>query len=180
MKKHWVIVGSMMAMVVMGCGKGNEKATSQSGYRDANVVEQASLHPSESLSEAVPAVSQSMEPTPESGPVGSEKIADSSTPPDLLAKVSKETVIRGETVDIVAEASTDVVDMILSDGYGTEQALTFDAGTGTWRTSYRVPLKMHLDRLGLSIVAHNDQTRWRRVWVFLTLPENAAQADSCP
>lgn len=182
MKKHWVFLGSMMVVAVVGCGNEDERSTSQRGYRDANVVEQASLNRSESPGEAVPAVSQSAQATTvslETGPVASEKIADSSTPPDLLAKASKEIVTRGETVEVVAEGSADVIEMTLTDGYGITVPMVFDAPSSTWRASYRVPLSMHLDRLGLAITAKNDENRWRRVWVFLNLPENAAKADSC-
>jgi hypothetical protein len=175
MTKHWMGLVSALVIgaAVAGCGKDNEVATSQTGYRDSNRIENASTKSVESQP-AMPAVSNE--------PVSSEPATDvqvtGSKAPDLLAKVSKETVACGETIDITAQGSSDVVEMILSDGYGTTQALQFDAESSTWRTAYRVPLNMKLDRLGLSIKAKNDDNRWRRVWVFLNLPENSAKADS--
>jgi hypothetical protein len=184
MTKHWLILGSALAMAGagVGCGKENDSATAQSGYHDANVAEQASVRASESKPETVPAVSGSglsageMRAEPVTGSVPETK--PSSGAPDLLAKVSKELVTRGETVDITAEGSPDVTEMLLSDGYGTTQTLMFDAESNTWKTAYRVPLNMKLERLGLSIRAKNGDNRWRRVWVFVSLPENSAKADS--
>ena len=174
MTKRWIVLVGALALAGagVGCGKDKEVATSQVGYRDSNVIENASARSSETMS--TPAVSgsglSSEEMRAES--VGETGLQPGSKAPDLLAKVSKETVARGETIDITAQGSSDVIEMILSDGYGTTQALQFDAESNTWRTAYRVPLNMRLDRLGLSIKAKNDDNRWRRVWVFLNLPEN--------
>jgi len=173
MTKHWSLLGSALVIAaVAGCGKDKEVATSRAGYRDSNVVENASTRSSETM--PTPAVSGSGLSAEEvrAEPVG---LQPGSKAPDLLAKVSKETVARGETIDITAQGSSDVVEMILSDGYGTTQALQFDAESSKWKTAYRVPLNMRLDRLGLSIKAKNDDNRWRRVWVFLNLPENTVE-----
>ena len=173
MTKHWSLLGSALVIAaVAGCGKDNEVATSQAGYRDTNVSENASTRSSETM--PTPAVSGSGLSGEEmhAEPGVQPEVKPGSKAPDLLAKVSKETVARGETIDISVQGSADVIEMILSDGYGTTQALQFDAESSTWRTAYRVPLNMWLDRLGLSIKAKNDDNRWRRVWVFLNLPEN--------
>ena len=181
MTKRMVVAGvfalALAALVASGCGKNDEVATSQVGYRDSNVIENASTKSVETKPEAAPAslsgpVSTSTEPGPESMQVAGAKS------PDLLANVSKSTVARGETIDISAQGSSDVVEMILYDGYGTTQSLVFDADSNTWKTAYRVPLNMKLERLGLSIKAKNGDERWRRVWVFLNLPENAVAKEA--
>ncbi len=169
MKKHWMVLAGALAVAGagVGCNKDDEVATAKSGYRNSNVVENASSRSVESP--ATPAASGT--------PVSSEPLTDvqvaGSKAPDLLAKASKDIASRGETIDITAQGSPDVVEMLLSDGYGTTQTLQFDAESNTWKTAYRVPLNMRLERLGLSIKAKNDENRWHRVWVFLTLPENA-------
>jgi len=178
MTKHGLILGSalLIAAAVAGCGKDKEVATSQVGYRDANVAENASTRSSETKPEVTPALSGSglsaEEMRAESVPGVKPEATPGTKAPDLLAKVSKDIVTRGETVDIVAQGSPDVVEMLLSDGYGTTQTLMFDAESSTWKTAYRVPLNMKLERLGLSIRAKNGDNRWHRVWVFLSLPEN--------
>jgi len=177
MEKNWmVLVGTiaLAAAVSTGCNKEDEVATAQAGYRNSNVVEQASTRSLESKPEAVPAVTSPSMPL-HSEP-GSDMQVEGAKAPDLLVKSSKETVTRGETIELSAQGSPDVVEMMLSDGYGTTQSLVFDAASSTWKTTYRVPLNMNLERLGLSIKARNGDERWRRVWVFLTLPENAEKA----
>jgi hypothetical protein len=42
-----------------------------------------------------------------------------------------------------------------------------DAGSPSWRATYRVPLKPMHERWGLSVTARNGSDRWRRVWVFV-------------
>ena len=172
MKKNWMVLAGALALAALGvgCNKEEDVATAQAGYRNTNVVEQASTRSIESKPEAVPAVTASSTASPEPG---NEMQVEGAKAPDLLVKSSKESVLRGETIDITAQGSPDVVEMLLSDGYGTTQSLVFDAASQTWKTAYRVPLNMKLERLGLSIKAKNGDERWRRVWVFLTLPENA-------
>src|SRR5262245_45438434 len=149
MTKRWMVLAGVLAMAGagVGCNKEDDIATAQSGYRNTNVVEQASTRSVESKPEAVPAMTSSnsisSSGTPEPG--NDMQVAGGKTP-DLLAKVSKEIVARGETIDISAQGSTDVVEMILSDGYGTTQSLVFDAESNTWKTAYRVPLNMKLER----------------------------------
>jgi hypothetical protein len=174
MTKRWMVAAGALALALAsaGCNKEDDVATAQAGYRNTNVVEQASTRSIESE----PAVSGS------STSVNTEPVADvqvaGSKAPDLLAKASMEVVSRGETIEISAQGSPDVTEMILYDGYGTTQSLVFDADSNTWKTAYRVPLNMKLERLGLSIKAKNGDERWRRVWVFLNLPENAVAKDA--
>ena len=176
MTKRWMVLAG--ALVVMGtgvgCNKEEEVATAQSGYRNSNVVENASTRSVES--KAIPAISGSQLSAEElhAEPVTDVQVSGSKAP-DLLAKAAKEVVSRGETIEITAQGSPDVIEMLLSDGYGTTQSLQFDATSSTWKTAYRVPLNMKLERLGLSIKAKNDENRWRRVWVFLNLPENTVE-----
>ena len=174
MMKRWMVLVAAVGLAAAGCGKNDEVATSQVGYRDSNTIQNASTRSIESKPEAMPGVSTPSAPL-SSGPVNDMQV-EGSTAPDLLAKSSKDIVARGETIDISAQGSSDVIEMILSDGYGTTQSLVFDAASNTWKTAYRVPLNMKLERLGLSIKAKNGDERWRRVWVFLNLPENTEKA----
>jgi hypothetical protein len=173
-----ILAGALVVMAAaIGCGKNDEVATSQVGYRNSNVIENASTKSiqTNTLSPASLGTAESGAPKE---PVNDMQV-EGATAPDLLVNVSKKTALRGETIELSAQGSPDVVEMMLSDGYGTTQSLVFDAASSTWKTAYRVPLNMKLERLGLSVKAKNGDERWRRVWVFLTLPENAV-ANAAP
>ena len=104
--------------------------------------------------------------------------------PDLQVTISDTLVYRREHVDVTARTTSDAVEVVLWDGIGDRQALAYDEAAGLWRGRYRVPLTTPSDRLGLSVIAKNSQSRWRRVWVFLSVrdersrPEEAAILDS--
>jgi hypothetical protein len=89
-----------------------------------------------------------------------------SEPPDVVASIADSLITPGTVVTVLATGSPDVVTMTLADGLGKPKALTYDAATNVWKTSYRVPLKATTARLGFSITASNSHQQWRRVWVF--------------
>ncbi len=99
-------------------------------------------------------------------------------PPDVVATETELVAVPGSIVEILAEGSDDVVEMILSDGGRTNAAFRFDEGAGLWRASYRMPLRPASNRIGLSVTAKNAEKRWRRVWVFVKVPSEVAEADS--
>ena len=89
-------------------------------------------------------------------------------------------VTPGETVELTARGTPDVVEVTLWDGVHERLAFTRDAEGNTWRVQYRVPLRLKSERLGLSVTAKNEAGRWRRVWLFLKLRDGASEtrADS--
>ena len=81
--------------------------------------------------------------------------------------------INPQTGAILALASTPSYDP-------SSFAGTSDTDAKAWRVHYRVPLKTHIDRLGLSITAANGTNRWKRVWVFLDIAGGVpAESDGC-
>lgn len=90
-----------------------------------------------------------------------------SLPPEIAVDVMDHTVEPGEAIEITALGSPDVRDVILSDGLGRTTAFVYDIPAKAWKAWYRVPMKHEGERLGLSVTAKNDGSRWRRVWLFL-------------
>jgi hypothetical protein len=111
----------------------------------------------------------------QSSPSDSESVSETSLPPDLSATVMDTEVTPGESVQLYVEATPDVVEMTLWDGLHDKQSLTYDSEAKVWHGSYRVPLSS-TGRIGLSVTARNDASRWRRVWVFLTVNRDEAKA----
>jgi len=93
--------------------------------------------------------------------------AADSMPPDVSAWGPDSVLTPGAVVEISAKGSDDVVEMVLSDGIGKKQWMVYDETENVWRTFYRVPVNGSSDRLGLSVTAKNNLSRWHRVWVFL-------------
>ena len=106
----------------------------------------------------------------------SDSVSETSLPPDLSATVMDTEVTPGESVQLYVEATPDVVEMTLWDGLHDKQSLTYDSEAKVWQGSYRVPLSS-TGRIGLSVTARNDASRWRRVWVFLTVSRDEAKAE---
>jgi len=160
-----MLVAIAAGMVAVGCG--SEK------------IEQASAG-----STSTPAVTaQSSEPVlpAPSAEVAPQGESTTSTPPDgpapeVAVSVSDTLVVPGGVVELIANASEDVVEVSLKDDLGRKQPFAYDAERKSWRTSYRVPMRMPSERLALSVTARNDSHRWHRVWVFLGVrPEGSVQ-----
>ena len=104
-------------------------------------------------------------------------------PPEIVANVTDSLVVPGSVVEITAEGSSDVTEIVLSDGRGQSRPFVFDASANVWRASYRVPLRSTTERLGLSATATNGGSRWKRVWIFLNvLPKQttaSAEGEGC-
>jgi len=160
---------------VLGCGNHkSERAAAGSGGGPSATVE-----PYVSV---VPASTEGMRAQGSD----SEAVPADSLPPDVTASASETLAFPGNTVEITARASADVVEVVLWDGIGRRQSFAYDTTAGVWRASYRVPLGISRDRLGLSVTAKNGRELRDRVWVFLQIQREApaepevAQPDSQP
>ncbi len=87
--------------------------------------------------------------------------------PDVVADIVDTLVTPGSVVEITAEGSSDITAVALQDGLGRRQAFAYDTDARVWRVSYRVPMRIPGERMGLSVTARNDAGRWHRVWVFV-------------
>ena len=112
-------------------------------------------------------------------PVGSVD-GDRSVPPDLVAAVSDTFVTAGQPIEVKVQGTSDIVEMALADGRGDPIPMVRDSSDDTWRVDYRVPLRPKQSRLGLSVTAKNEQKKWARVWLFLTVDDGKQQVESTP
>jgi hypothetical protein len=156
-----LIAGSVMvAFLAMGCGRGNkERAAATTGE---GPIPASETIPSTAIVPAS-AVTQEATTTQEPQPTSQVDVL----PPDVAASVADSLAIPGEVIEITAMASSDASSVILTDALGAKYPFTYDSATSDWRVSYRVPIKIHTDRLGLSVTATNGGSRFKRVWVFL-------------
>jgi hypothetical protein len=166
-------VGLIAAAVVVsfiagGCGEKRQEGATASAGPSAIATPDAAV--------AAVTPGQSGTPQPENDPVA---YADS-LPPEVAVSVADSHVVPGAAVEITAEGSGDVTDLLLSDGVGRPQAFVYDVSGKVWRTFYRVPMKRSLDRVALSVTAKNGSSHWRRVWLFLDIEREpaATQPDS--
>jgi hypothetical protein len=110
-----------------------------------------------------------------SPPAESLTTSPAETPaPEVAVSVSDTLVTAGGIVELTALASEDAVELQLQDDLGRKQPFSYDGARKEWRSTYRVPMRLSSDRLALSVTARNDAHRWRRVWVFLGVKEDAA------
>jgi len=112
-------------------------------------------------------------------PVGTVN-GEHSLPPDLVAAVSDTFVTAGQPIEVTVQGTPDVAEMALSDGRGDPLPMVRDSSDDTWRVDYRVPLRPKQNRIGLSVTAKNDQKKWARVWLFLTVDDGKQQVESVP
>ena len=101
-----------------------------------------------------------------------------SVAPDVVFAVSDTFVTAGQPIEVTASATEDVTAMALSDGRGDSLPMVRDTTGGMWRVNYRVPLRPHGNRLGLSVTAKNDTQQWRRVWLFLQVTDGKPQVQA--
>ena len=158
MKSHFMgalLVAAAAATLAAGCGE--------------QKIEQASA--SSNVEPAAMSAPVAQPATPVEG--GSTSQAESTSNaaegpgPEVAASIGDTLGTLGGVVEITAEASDDVVEVVLKDDLGRKQPLSYDADHKVWKTSYRVPMRLSSDRLGLSVTARNDAHQWRRVWLFL-------------
>jgi len=159
---------ALTALVAAGCGGSSTSSTEDTSTKaqEAPVVEQDASYATyrhdepgdvESAGEAKSQIPMARSGEPQ--------------PPDVQVEVSDTMVQRRDRVDVTARTTADAVEVVLWDGIGERQALTYDESANVWRGSYRVPLRTPSDRLGLSVTAKDSSHRWRRVWSFLEIRE---------
>jgi len=166
---------------VLGCGNHKtERAAAKSG---GGASPMATVEPYVSV---VPASTEGMQAQAGLEAPDSEATPADSLPPDVTASVNESAAYPGKTVEVTARTSADAVEVILWDGFGRKQSFAYDSTAGVWRASYRVPLRIALDRLGLSVTARNGHELRDRVWVFLQIQREtpaeppASQPESQP
>jgi hypothetical protein len=156
----------LLAIVALGCGEQKQQA----------VAEPASGVTTEPTGGAQPAITASAPGAAELGTASTED----GLPPDVAATAPDTLAIPGSVVMITALGSADVTSVTLNDGAGEKTPFTYDSESNLWRVSYRVPVRVTADRIGLSVTATTDANRFKRVWVFLRLRDTgtSAEADS--
>jgi hypothetical protein len=145
----------LLAMTAMGCGEQKEKATAEPA---TSAAEQPARI------EAPAAVTASATGNAEPGSSSTDSL-----PPDVVATAPDTLAIPGSVVVITALGSADVTSVTLNDGAGEKTPFTYDSESNLWRVSYRIPVRVTLDRIGLSVTAATDANRWKRVWVFFKI-----------
>jgi len=164
-----ITASAVVAFLALGCGQQNEQAAVGTGASAVDKTSQA-------------VVASTRTPTPEAG-LGREGLQAGSVdslPPDVTAFAPDTLIVPGAVVEITAQGSTDVTSITLTDGIGHKYPMLYDADAKAFRVHYRVPLKTHIDRLGLSITATNGTNRWKRVWVFLKIEGGVPmESDGC-
>ena len=161
-----IFVSAALALVALGCGEQKQKATAETSSTETPIA---------AANENAPApggqtVAASATGTPE------QIDQVESLPPDVAATAPDSLVAPGSVVVITAIGSADVTSVTLTDGVGEKTPFTFDSESNLWRVSYRVPVKIREDRIGLSVTATTDASRYKRVWLFLQTRESAEKA----
>jgi hypothetical protein len=174
MKRNAIVLASIVAaLLAAGCGKHVDVEATGEG---------ASIQPAgfEPAGETTHAVSDSAEAFigPPYEPRGA--VSADSLPPDISVSAPDTPVIPGNPVEIIAHGTPDVAQVVLWDGIGQKQLMTFDSEGKVWRVFYRVPLRASRDRLELSVTAKNGANKWRRVWVSLIIQREVTEAKPEP
>lgn len=163
-----LLAGSIaLGLLISGCGADPNSGTQAESGAQATIVPASQ----EGTTAALEPVSGQA-----SGPVG---VSEASTePPDVVLSVEDTMFARGESIEIRAEATSDVIELILSDGIQTPRPFRYDAATGGWVVQYRIPLSPSSERVALSVTARNSAKQWCRKWVFLPIAQPESQPDS--
>ena len=164
----------ILALVALGCGEQKEKASAT-----------VASAPAQAQPGAVPAAKTEAALTAETGATSTQGTSEAKTdevglPPEVVAVPPEGISAPGTVVTIAAVGSTDVTSVMLTDRVGAKTPFTFDSAANMWKVSYRVPLDVKTDRLALSVTAGTESNRWKRVWVFLQLREEAKEAATAP
>lgn len=165
-----LVTAVAVAFLTMGCGKQeHQKLASESGTLERDVMERP-VATTASLIDTAPRTD---------GGTRNEALpatADS-LPPDVVASASALVADKGQVVEITAQGSMDITEVILSDGLH-KTPLAYDMEAKAWRGVYRVPLRTKADRVGLAVTATNGHGRWERVWVFIEVGKPTTEEKS--
>ena len=178
-----LLAAATVAFLAIGCGEQKSKTKVQRA--EANGVTSGVMG---TPNQTIPAVATAEGTTAEGGTTGSETAtpqADAGAtqvdalPPDVAASVTETIATRGGIVEILAEGSSDVTSVTLTDAVGKTYPFIYQPATDRWRVLYRVPLLAKTEQLGLGVTATNAANRWKRIWVFVDLGQDqcAAEAD---
>ena len=181
-----VAVAVPIAFLALGCGKQNETAATNATQEPMVGETQPANHAG--TGQIMVASAGGITGTTEST-VGTEgeRAADGNTlldavQPDVVASAPDSILTPGGVVEITAEGSPDVSDIVLTDRLGKKTAFTYDTARSLWRASYRVPLRSREDLIGLSVTATNPAGLSKRVWIFLKFREatNVESVETMP
>lgn len=160
-----LVAAVAVAFLTIGCGKQeHQKLASETGKLERDVMEQP-----------VATTASVVDTTPRADGGGRNEALPAtadSLPPDVVASASALVADRGQVVEITAQGSLDITEVILSDGLN-KTPLAYDMEAKAWRGVYRVPLRTKADRVGLAVTATNGHGRWQRVWVFIEVGKPA-------
>jgi len=151
-----LVAAVAVAFLTMGCGKQEkQKLASETGTVEAGVLEQP-----------VATTASMVHATPRADRTEALPMAADSLPPDVVASASALVADRGQVVEITAQGSLDINQVIVSDGL-SKAPLVYDMDAKAWRGVYRVPLRTKANRVGLAVTATNGRGQYQRVWVFI-------------
>lgn len=163
-----------IAFLALGCGKQNETASTNAAQEP--VAEQTGGH--NTAGQIVVASTAGLAANTEgaAGTLATPEEAvcatgDEAIAPDVAASVPDSVLAPGSVVEITAEGSPDVSDIVLTDRLGKKTTFSYDTARSLWRAAYRVPLKSREDLIGLSVTATNPAGLSKRVWVFIKFRE---------
>jgi len=163
-----VLAPITLAFLAIGCGSQEQASTSGSASTAHEAVAASSSGPG--ATSLTPGAGQAV-----AEPEKIAAITNDSVPPDVAASVVDTLVTPGTIIEVTAQGSPDVEEVLLADGIGKPQRFAYDQAADLWRASYRVPVRFPGDRLGLAVTAKNSLHRWRRVWVFLGVQQEVAK-----
>jgi hypothetical protein len=94
--------------------------------------------------------------------------------PEVAAAIVDPLVVPGGSIEVTAQASSDVEAVTLTDDRGGRYPFAYDSEKDEWRVAYRVPMRIASERPALSVTAKNAAGRWSRVWLFLDVEKKEA------
>ena len=163
-----VLVGSIaLGLLMSGCSAPQNSGTSAESSAQATMVPVSQEGATATLE---PAQGQA------SGPAGVSE--PGTAPPDVELSVDDTLFARGEIIEVRAQTTLDVVELVLSDGIHAPRPFSYDSSMGSWTVQYRIPLSPSSERLALSATARNSTKQWCRKWVFLSIAQPEVQPDS--
>ena len=164
--RAWMSAGALaLVAAVIGLESCGSESGSRSAVTSSSATQEAVVASTESSAGAPTVTAESLQ-----RPV--EYSSDlHALPPDMVPAVSDTFVTAGQPVEVTVEGTPDITEMALSDGRGDSLPMVRDSVGNVWRVDYRVPLRPKQSRIGLSVTAKNEQHRWRRVWLFLSVDD---------
>jgi hypothetical protein len=168
-----LLAGLALAALSAGCGHRESPVGDQASTPASTVTAQtASVEPEGS------GAGSTASSLPSEGDVSDQYAASPDVvPPDVSASAADTLVSRGGIVEVTAQGSPDVEEVVLWDGIGKKQPLAYDMQAKVWRAFYRVPVSAQIQRVALSVTARNAAHKWRRVWIFLSLETEHVSAE---